>query len=251
MTVRLRKIKETDKDKYIELQRETWVAVNLLNNQSEKDVLWKGLFTENEKNYAILADDEICGFCAIKHMDGEEQEISIELYKRFQHKGIGYLALKELLTICEEEYHMKSVISKVFPDNYPSILLMRKVGAVPFGIERNMAVEEDKENEFRNNNRELLSENLSRVASLFCVENEELLSRVLVFKIKLPIMGIQFDLPLTGDLCYKKDIETRATRFIYQQMKIALKKILAAGSQDGENAIKEGIEDLLSKYDNL
>lgn len=132
MNVKLRHIEEADKDSYIELEKETWVEFNLLEDENEADKVWANTFTmKTEITYTILENNEICGFCSIKHIDQDEKEISIEIFKCFQHQGVGYQALKILLEICEKEYHMKSVKSKVYPDNYPSILLMRRGVQMP------------------------------------------------------------------------------------------------------------------------
>lgn len=250
MTVRLRHIEEADKDSYIELEKETWVEVNLFKDENEADKVWANTFTrETEITYTILENTEICGFCSIKHIDQDEKEISIEIFKRFQHQGVGYQALKILLEICEKEYHMKSVKSKVYPDNYPSILLMRKIGAMPYGVERNAAVEEQFEKEFQDNNRELISDNLSKVANVFQIDKEKMLSQVLCFKIEIPIRKIQFDLFFDGDVDYKKEIETRAIRFMHQKMINSLKTILTSCA-DSKESLNEEIQKLISRYEN-
>ena len=251
MNVILRHIEEADNDSYIELEKETWVEVNLLEDENEADKVWVNTFTmKTEITYTILGNNEICGFCSIKHIDQDEKEISIEIFKCFQHQGVGYQALKILLEICEKEYHMKSVKSKVYPDNYPSILLMRKVGAMPYGIERNVAVEEQFEKEFQENNRELISDNLSKVANIFRVDKEKMLSQILCFKIDIPIRKIQFDLCIDGDVDYKKEIETKAMRFMYQKMINSLKTILI--SCDGsKESLNEEIQKLIYQYEKV
>ena len=250
MNVRLRHIEENDKDSYIELEKETWVGDKLLEDDNNADKVWAGIFMKTEITYTILANAEISGFCTIKHIDQDEKEIAIEIFKRFRHQGIGYQAVKLLLEICEKEYHMKSVKSKVYPDNYPSILLMRKIGAIPYATERNAVVEEQFEKEFQDNNKELLSENLSKVASVFQVDIEKLLSEVLCFKIELPSKEKQFDLNLDGNVDYKKEIETKAMRFMYHQMKNSLETILATCSDNKEN-LNEEIQKLISRYETV
>ena len=44
----------------------------------------------------------------------EDKTMTVRLRKIKETDKDKYI---ELLTICEEEYHMKSVISKVFPEN--------------------------------------------------------------------------------------------------------------------------------------
>ena len=87
------------------------------------------------------------------------------------------------------------------------------------------------------NNAELISDNVKRMAELFGVEPELLLSNLLVFQIHAPACGNTFSLSLTGDLSYEKDRNqkqsttciretTRIHKSILEKAKKAQKKIL-------------------------
>ena len=60
MNVKLRHIEEADKDSYIELEKETWVEFNLLEDENEADKVWANTFTmKTEITYTILENNEI------------------------------------------------------------------------------------------------------------------------------------------------------------------------------------------------
>ena len=88
------------------------------------------------------------------------------------------------------------------------------------------------------------------MANIFRVDKEKMLSQVLCFKIDIPIRKIQFDLCFDGDVNYKKEIETKAMRFMYQKMINSLKTILT--SCDGsKESLNEEIQKLISQYEKV
>lgn len=210
MKIELRKIKDSDREIYIELANEVWVNKKLLQDEKHNDLLWETMFSNTEKHYAILMEHQICGFASIMKLDKEVQEIGIELFQKYHHQGIGYAALTQLLQICKCEYHILKIQSKVYADNFPSILLMKKIGGVPFGITRNLCIDKHLQLEFQKNNKELISDNVKEVARLFGVKPEVLLSNLLLFQIPIGSQENGFNILLTGNLNYEKKIETRA-----------------------------------------
>ena len=251
MNIILRKLQDNDKDTYFSLAKETWVNKKGLQDPSQIDLSWKTMFCKTETHYAILKEGEICGFCSIIHFDREIQEIGIELFKVFQHQGIGYTALTQLLEICKNEYHMQRVHSKVYPDNYPSVLLMRKVGALPLKTVRNACIDPSSMTEFKTANAELISDNLCKIADLFQVSPDHLLPNLLIFEISLPVVPPQFSLSLTEDLHYKKRIETQAMRCMLSQIAKSIEELLDKHENAMNDKLKEEIGSLLSKYNTL
>lgn len=251
MNIILRKLQDTDKDTYFALAKETWVNKKLLQDPSQIDLSWKTMFCDTETHYAIVKKGEICGFCSILHFDRELQEIGIELFKIFQHQGIGYAALTQLLEICKSEYHLQKVHSKVYPDNYPSILLMRKVGGLPLKTVRNACIDPSSAAKFEAANADLISDNLCNIADLFLVSPDHLLSNLLIFEISLPVVQPQFSLSLTGDLHYKKRIETQAIRCMLSQVSKSIVELLDKHETAMGDKLKEEIASLLSKYDSF
>ena len=204
MNIKLRKLQDSDKETYFELENETWVNKRMLQNEEANDRSWKAMFSDTEAHYTILMGDQICGFASILRLGEEVQEFGLELFEKFRHQGIGYAALVRLLEICKNEYHVKELHSKVYPDNFPSILLMRKIAGTPYGIMRNPCIEDSLRSEFQKDNIELISDNARKISELFDVEPELLLSHLLVFQIPLQPSETRFSLSLTGHLNYEK-----------------------------------------------
>lgn len=242
MSVKLRKLQDSDKETYIKLANELWVNKKMLQNEKENDNFWKCMFSDTEIHYTILMDNQICGFVSVMKLDKEVQELGVELFEKFRHRGIGYSAVVQLLEICKNEYHMHKIQSKVYADNYPSILLMRKIGGAPCKIARNMCIEETFQSDFQKDNVGLISDNIKSMAKLFDVEPKLLLSNLLVFQITIPIGKRQFDVALTGDLNYKKEIENQSMKFMYSQTRQFLESLLSKI----QNSTKEEIQAELS-----
>ena len=248
MNIELRKLLDSDKETYFELANETWVNKRMLQDEEANDRSWKAMFSDTEAHYAVLMGDQICGFVSILRLGEEVQEFGLELFEKYRHQGIGYAALVRLLEICEKEYHVKELHSKVYSDNFPSILLMRKIGGTPYGITGNPCIEESLRPEFQKDNAELLSDNVKRMAELFDVEPELLLSHLLVFQIPLQPAKIRFSLSLTSDLGYEKKIETKAINHMYQETSRSLKAIL----EKTKNGTKEDFrKELMDMIENL
>ena len=93
MNIELRKLLDSDKETYFELENETWVNKRMLQDEEANDRSWKAMFADTEAHYAVLMGDQICGFASILKLGEEVQEFGLELFERFRHQGIGYAAL--------------------------------------------------------------------------------------------------------------------------------------------------------------
>lgn len=250
MKIELRKIKDSDREIYMELANEVWVNKKLLQDEKQFDSFWETIFSDTEMHYAILMEHQICGFASIMKLDKEVQEIGIELFQKYHHQGIGYAALTQLLQICKREYHILKVQSKVYADNFPSILLMKKIGGVPFGITRNLCIDMQLQLEFQKNNKDLISDNIKEVASLFGVEPEVLLSNLLLFQIPIESQENGFNILLTGNLNYEKKIETRAMNYMLFQTRQMFEDLLEKRKNSTtDGTIDELIEELMEICD--
>lgn len=243
MKIELRKMKDTDKEIYFELAKEMWVNKKLLQDEKQNDLLWKTMFSNTEMHYAVLMEHQICGFVSITKLDKEVQELGIELFQKYHHQGIGYSALTQLLQICKREYNMLKIQSKVYADNFPSILLMQKIGGVPCGVTRNLCINRHLQLEFQKNNEDLISDNVKEVAKLFGVEPEVLLSNLLLFQIPIESEENAFHILLTGNLNYEKKIETRAMNYMISYARQMFENILKDSTDHTRNkAIEEMLE---------
>ena len=160
MNIELRRLQDSDKEAYIKLENEVWVKKKALQDEEHNDRLWKSLFSDTEIYYTVLVENQICGFVSITKLDKEVQELGLEFFEEYRHKGIGYAALVQFLEICKKEHKIMNIQSKVYADNFPSILLMRKIGGTPYGIMQNVCIEEASQWEYQEENKGLRSYNV-------------------------------------------------------------------------------------------
>lgn len=128
---------------------------------------------------------------------------------------------------------------------------MRKVGALPLKTVRNACIDPSSMAEFRTANAELISDNLCKIADLFQVSPNHLLSNLLIFEISLPVIQSQFSLSLTGDLHYEKRIETQTMHCMLSQIAKSIEELLDEHADAIDDKLKEEIASLLSKYNKL
>ena len=126
---------------------------------------------------------------------------------------------------------------------------MRKIGGTPYEITENPCIEESLRTEFQKDNAELISDNVKRMAELFGVEPELLLSNLLVFQIPLQPAEIRFSLSLTGDLSYEKKIETKAINHMYQETARILKSILEKAKKGTEEDFRKEMMDMIENLE--
>ena len=126
---------------------------------------------------------------------------------------------------------------------------MRKIGGTPYGITGNPCIDVSERPEFQKDNAELISDNVKRMAELFGVEPELLLSNLLVFQIPLQPAEIRFSLSLTGDLSYEKKIETKAINHMYQETTRILKSILEKAKKGTEEDFRKEMMDMIENLE--
>lgn len=189
MNIRLRELQPEDKDLYISLQREYWVNKKTLDDVETQNSLWQDLQEEKRINYVIAAPDgEFRGFCGVKNKYSDVPEIEIEILEKFTGQGMGYPAVILLLKELEKKTGKTCYLARVAPDNYPSIKLMQKCGAIPYKIENHVLSIQDELEDFPSQHPELISKEIIQLAKIFGVRKEKLLCSVLNFHIDLENM---------------------------------------------------------------
>lgn len=108
----------------------------------------------------------------------------IELLKCWKKQGIGYKAIKAMLTELKERLNINEFRIKVEPDNYASQRLFEKLGAVPYGIVEFMLHKEKDIIRCEEENMDAIDAKLVTVAEKFGVEPRKLLSHVLEYELK-------------------------------------------------------------------
>ena len=249
--ITIRDICGNDKEEYIKLQKEMWIKPENIDGDQEK--LWEMKLEDEQINCTITDGNTIYGFCGVKRKVDVYPEVEIEIFKEYAHKGIGSYALTLLLERGAKEKGFRTFIAKVSPDNYPSILLFRKLGAKTAGLKRNIVIDEKETEEYETRNKDYITDNLRSVAKLFQVEAECLLSHNLIFQMDMPIPKVpQFDLELKGNLQYEKNIERCAYRYHKEYLVRELTKIKdqIANAKKKED-IEESFTSLIAKMELL
>lgn len=178
----LRPVDECDREKFIELQKENAIMPEMFKKEKFKDYLWQEHTNETALIGSILLGNEYVGYCGIKDVTHDRWEITIEILKKWQHKGIGFITISILLEAIKVRLGITEFRIRIAAENYTSQRLFEKLGAKPNGIsefllhgEEIVKVEEE--------NLHLIDDKMITLAEKFKVEPRKLLSHVLEYKL--------------------------------------------------------------------
>lgn len=183
----LRAFSDRDYEGYMGVAYECSCMKSAFKEEKFVKMLWESCMEEKAAYYAVIdkSSEAFVGYCAIKDLTALRWELAIELFEKFRNRGYGYRGVSLLF---DELYRLtgRNVFrSRVDPDNYASQALMKRLGGVPDGISE-MLLHGEELQKFQQENKDLIDENLSKVAQEFCVEPEDLLGRVLEYRIEWP-----------------------------------------------------------------
>ena len=188
MDIQLRLIQEdsiTDRENYFILQNSVTLFPSW-NKKNHENMLWKAQFKNpNRICYVIEEKPELiyCGECAIKDISADIPEIEIELMPEYQKRGVGYQSIVYMLNTIAEKYGKRDFYARVEPDNYASQFLIEKLGGTAIGVIRDFKVSDKRIAEFTEKNKHLLNDRMKILAQMFSVEEEVLLTHLLVYQI--------------------------------------------------------------------
>jgi len=89
--------------------------------------------SESRHYFTINVDNKNIGFISVRQDKNPKDTAEIGIIigeKEYQGKGIGSTVLKEVLTKCEDDYHLSSVRALIKPFNEKSVKLFTKLGFV-------------------------------------------------------------------------------------------------------------------------
>lgn len=179
----LRKVQDSDKDIFIELQKENNIVKSMLKEEAYRDMLWNEHIEYKALMFSIVVDNEYVGYCGIKNTTHEQWEIAIEILKKWKCKGIGYKAISVMLDEIKNRLSVSQFRVRIDAENYPSQKLFEKLGAEPNGISEFMLHEEADILRCEEENIHLIDERMQELAKKFNVEPKKLLSHVLEYKL--------------------------------------------------------------------
>lgn len=88
MNIELRKLLDSDKETYFELENETWVNKRMLQDEEANDRSWKAMFADTEAHYAVLMGDQVCGFASILKLGEEVRNLGWNFLKDSVIRGL-------------------------------------------------------------------------------------------------------------------------------------------------------------------
>ena len=179
--IQIRMIQETDKSRFIELQKEVYTMRSMIQDEEYQDMMWNEHIHGSSMMFAIEADGEYAGYCGINNVFQENWEIAIELLKKFRQKGIGYTAIKIMLSEIKARLGVDKFRVKIAYDNFASQRLFEKLGATPYGIAEYMLHKED---DIARCEKENIDERFVQMAEKFGVEPRKLFCHALEYELE-------------------------------------------------------------------
>ena len=179
----LRKVQDSDKDIFIELQKENNIVKSMMKEEAYRNMLWNEHIEYKALMFSVIVDNEYAGYCGIKNTTHEQWEIAIEILNKWKHKGIGYRAISIMLDAIKNRLNVSEFRVRIDAENYPSQRLFEKLGAKPNGISEFLLHEEADIRRCEEENIHLLDERIQELAKQFNVEPRKLLSHVLEYKL--------------------------------------------------------------------
>lgn len=177
--------KESELDKYIQIQLENGKSIELYTGEELRKSAWNTLYNENSFCCEIIrkSDKEFLGYVAIKDTRSNLWEISIELLKENCNKGYGTKAIQLFLPKISQITSKKQFQALVETDNIPSQKLMEKLGARLIDIyDFTFHGDEQAAENFEEKHLDMITDRMIELAKQIDVEPRKMLSHVLDYR---------------------------------------------------------------------
>ena len=183
----MRPHRDEDKEAYLLLKAEIVNKPVITDTGSFQRLVWKEALEHKHRYYAIYrnADHSFLGFCGINDIQDDPWELAVELLKKYHHQGYGYMAMKLLIETLKKTIGQQHVLAIVSCDNFASQALMRKLGAVPHGLDETDPRAFSKMNEENEQVLDLQDDRVLKLAEEFHVNVKDLKGRILRYMIPL------------------------------------------------------------------
>lgn len=180
-SITLRKVDDSDREGYLELQKEYSIMKGMLNEQAYCDMAWNEHVEPKALTLTVLKDGAYVGYCGIKNTSQEPWEIAIELLPCWTNQGIGSQVITAMMEAIAKRLGVTEFRVRIDPGNRASQKLFEKLGATPNGISEFLIHDQDALNKVEEDNLHLIDEDLTALATKFGVEPRHLLSHVLEY----------------------------------------------------------------------
>ena len=84
----LRKVNESDKEEFLNLQREYAVIKSMLSKSAYCDMVWNEHRDDKALYFSIMRAGKYIGYCGIKNTTKKPWEIAIEIFPEWTNQGI-------------------------------------------------------------------------------------------------------------------------------------------------------------------
>lgn len=181
--IMLRPVRLTDKEDYLQIQKEYSPIRNTLVFPTVCESLWNEHFNSKSLMFSIIKNGIYVGYCGINDISSDSQEIAIELKPEHTGKGIGTAAIPAMINALNARLGVREFLVRIDPFNYASQHLFEKLGAVPDGIEDGLIHSKEIQKKCEEENLSMLDEKAIQLAQRFGVAPEKLLSHVLKYSL--------------------------------------------------------------------
>lgn len=136
----LTELTEEDKERYMELAKQTSLIEGFYDNPKNFELMWKVAFELGEINYSIFdTHGQYCGNMILRHPKETKPEIGIDLLKTKQNQGIAPRCIKMLARqIYQERDDVECILLRVSSLNPHSRHMIEKLGGVYDGEEETL-----------------------------------------------------------------------------------------------------------------
>lgn len=177
----LRKVDESDKEDYLNLQRRYAVIKSMLSKKAYLDMIWNEYIDDKALYSSIIRAGKYIGYCGIKNTTKKPWEIAIEIFPEWTNQGIGTLSITAMLNEIKSRLGITEYRIRIEPSNYISQRMFEKIGATPNGISKLWIHDQDTIFKCEEDNLQQIDEHLIKVAEKFNVTPRKLLSHVLEY----------------------------------------------------------------------
>ena len=128
----LSKIVESDREKYVELQRQINGDTTFFRNPLSKDIMWDSVLSD--KGLFIILDEKM-NFCGSVELKDESRtpEIGISILEKYRNKGIAGNAVDLLMKLTYDPESIDYYLVRIESDNAHSRHVLEKMGAEYLG----------------------------------------------------------------------------------------------------------------------
>lgn len=180
-TVRLRQADNSDRNDFLDIQREYSVMKSMLKEEVYCDMVWKEHLEDKSLMCSILKNGSYIGYCGITNITVEPWEIAIEIKPEWTRRGIGAVAVSAMLDQIKARLGITAFKVRIDPGNFSSQKMFERIGAVPNGIGELWIHDQQMLEKCEEDNLHYIDDQIIAVAEKFGVEPRKLLSHVLEY----------------------------------------------------------------------